>query len=85
MASTIKRFSRKVSTQLLRFVHDITEADVTAVDAGMSACSTWLPGHDQAAALNTKMPPPDVLAAAIEDLETWREGIVKRREKKKAS
>lgn len=81
----IKRFSRKVSTQPLRTVHDITPADIAAVEEGMSACSTWLPGHDQAAALNTAMPDPDVIHDRIEALELWREGIVTRRQKQKAS
>ncbi len=81
----IKRFSRKVSTQPLRSVHDITAADIATVEEGMTACSRWLPGHDQAAALNTAMPDPDVVHNAVEALEAWRDSIVKRREKKKAS
>lgn len=73
----IKRFSRKVSTQPLGIVHDITEQDVQTVEAGMTACSTWL--HDQAAAINTSMPAPAVFVDAVENLEAWRASIVNRR------
>jgi energy-coupling factor transporter ATP-binding protein EcfA2 len=81
----IRRFGREVSTKPLRLVHDISEDDIDAVEAGMTESSKWLPGHDQASALNSRMPPPDVFSAAVEDLESWRAQIIKRREKKKSA
>jgi len=80
----IRRFGRKVSTLPLHAVCDITEADIQTVNEGMTACSSWLPGHDQAPALNTQMPDPDSFSSAVELLASWRQAIVKRREIKKA-
>lgn len=80
LGGAIKRFGRAVSTKPLRVVHDIQESDITAIDDGMTACSKWLPGHDQAAALNNlQLPHPDVLHDGVEALEAWRAVITKRR------
>ncbi len=79
LAGAVRRFSRQVSTQPLSKIHDITKADIDAVDRGMTLCSTWMPGHDLAAAINNPMPTPEVFGAAVEDLDAWRAAIVKRR------
>jgi hypothetical protein len=79
LGGAIKRFSRKVSTLQLKHVSDITADDIAAVDAGMTICSTWMPGHDLAAAINQPMPTLDVLRDEVEKLEAWRVAIETRR------
>ena len=81
----IKRFSRKVSTEPLKKITDISAEDVATIDAAMTQCSKWLPGHDQAPALNTPMPGFAKLEAAVEALESWRSAVEKRREHRTAS
>ena len=72
LAGAVVRFGRAISTQKLRYVHDITAQDIDAVDKGMTDCSSWLPGHTQAFEINAPMPEPSVLKQAIEDLESDR-------------
>jgi len=79
LGGAVKRFSRKVSTQQLKHVSDITAADIAAVDSGMTIASTWMTGHDLSAAINQPMPSIDVLKAEIEKLEAWRKTIDTRR------
>ncbi len=79
LGGAIRRFSRKVATQQLKKISDITDADTAAVDAGMTIASTWMPGHDLSAAINQPMPALDVLNDEVERLETWRKGIEARR------
>jgi hypothetical protein len=45
----------------------------------MTKCSTWLPGHDKAAAARTPMPGHAELKADIDALEAWVTAIRKRR------
>jgi hypothetical protein len=75
----VKRFSRKVSTQPLKQIADITEQDIGDVDAGMTLSSTWMAGHDLSGAINTPMPEPNEFTAAVESLEQWRTRIRTRR------
>ena len=79
LGGAVKRFSRKVSTQQLKHVADITDADIQAVEEGMTVCSTWMPGHDLAAAVNQPMPTLQALSNEIEKLESWRKAIDSRR------
>ena len=62
-----------------RVTTPISEEDCKAVDAGMTKCARWLPGHDQSAAAKEDVPEPDELKADIEALETWVREINKRR------
>jgi len=82
LGQVVVRFSRVVQTQRLRYVTDITAEDVQMVDENMEKCSTFMNGHDEAAAINEPMPDPDVLLADICSLETWIQSINKRRNKK---
>jgi len=50
-----------------------------ALDAGMTKCSRWLPGHDQAGAENEGIPDPDELTTDIAALEIWVKSIRARR------
>jgi len=76
----VVRFGRGVQTQRLRRATDIQDADVEAVDAGMTKASRFLVGHDQAAASCEPVPLPDELAADIETLDSWVHAIRRRRQ-----
>ncbi len=81
LGGAVRRFSRKVQTQQLRHVSDISTSDIDAVNAGMTLASTWMPGHDLAGAINQPIPSLDVLKGEIEKLDAWRLGIEARRKK----
>ena len=68
--------------QLRLTIHDISEEDYTAVDDGMTECSRWIRGHDQAPADGTPFPAPPDLTKRIDDLDGWVKGIRRRRERK---
>ena len=75
----VQRFGRTVLTMRLSKLLDLENSDILTVDAAMKKASTWLPGHDQSAALNVPMPEPDELEKDIAALETFRLAIEKRR------
>ena len=75
----VKRFSRAIHTTPLRKLTDIEEADVQAIDDGMTKASRFNRGHDQAAAVNEPVPEPDELAGDITALEAWTKAVKKRR------
>jgi len=79
LGGVVERFRPGVQTQHVIKIADITEEDCKALDAAMTKCSKWLPGHDQAAAARTEVPTPDVLKTDIESLENWVAAIRKRR------
>lgn len=60
-------------------IADITPEDCKAVEVGMTKCSTWLTGHDQAAAARAPVPKSDELKADIDILEGWVKAIRDRR------
>jgi energy-coupling factor transporter ATP-binding protein EcfA2 len=80
LGGVIERFRPGVQTQHVHAIADITEGDCKALDAAMTKCSKWLPGHDQAAAARAEVPEPAVLKADIDSLETWVAVIRKRRD-----
>jgi hypothetical protein len=45
----------------------------------MTKCSTWLPGHDKAAAARAPVPSPAELKKDIQALEAWVKAIRDRR------
>lgn len=67
----VMRFDHRVQTQRLKKVHDICQADLDAIDAGMTTCSKWLPGHAQATAINEPLPEPPEFLAEIERFEDF--------------
>jgi hypothetical protein len=79
LGGVVERYRPSVQTQRLAPLADITEDDCKAVDAAMTKCSTWLPGHDQAAAARAPVPGADELKQDIGALETWVKGIRDRR------
>jgi energy-coupling factor transporter ATP-binding protein EcfA2 len=75
----VERYRENIQTQQVRKLSDITEQDCKQLEAGMTKCSKWLPGHDQAAAENEDVPRPDELKTDIDALEEWVKNIRKRR------
>ncbi len=75
----IVRYRASIQTQKIKAVVDIGEADYRALEAGMAKCSTWLAGHDQAAAANVPFPEPNEIKADIKLLDDWVASIVSRR------
>jgi hypothetical protein len=75
----ILRFRQSVETNRLKKIGDITQADLDAVELGMSKSSKWMGGHDQALALNEAPPEPDEIKADIDALENWVTSVEKRR------
>ncbi len=79
LCKVVERYRPGVQTQQLLTIADITEGDCRTLDAAMTKCSRWLPGHDEAAAARAPVPVPDMLKADIEQLEGWIDAINKRR------
>ena len=77
----VVRFRLGVETQRLKKLADITQADLDAVEAGMTKCSKWEGGHDQAEEVNEPVPPPDKLKTDIDTLDGWVKSIIARRNK----
>lgn len=83
LSDVIERYRASNETKKVRHLHDITEDDCVAVDAGMSECSRWMRGHDHPPADGTPFPKPTELQKRIDDLDGWCQRIRKRREGKK--
>jgi len=79
LGKVVERYRPGVQTQQVLMLADIEEADCRTLDAAMSKCSRWLPGHDEAAAARAPVPLPDVMKADIEQLEGWCDAINRRR------
>jgi pantothenate kinase-related protein Tda10 len=75
----VERFQVGVQTQRLKAVTDITDEDYAVLEAAMTKCSKWLPGHDKAAADRTPVPGSAELKADIAALESWVNAIRARR------
>ena len=79
LGGIVERFRPGVQTQHVSVIADITVEDCKAVEAAMTKCSKWLPGHDQAAAARADVPDPASLGADIGLLDGWLAGIRRRR------
>jgi len=79
LGGVVERYRRNIQTQQAKYLHDITQTDCTTLDAGMTKCSRWLPGHDQSGAENAPFPEPSELMQDIEALEGWIRVIRDRR------
>lgn len=75
----VERYRPSIQTQKVRYLHDITEQDCKGVEEGMTECSRWIRGHDQAAADGTPFPSPSDLKQRIDELDAWVKAIRKRR------
>jgi DNA repair ATPase RecN len=79
LGGVVERYRPSVQTQKLTPLSDITDADCKTVETAMTKCSTWLPGHDKAAAARAPVPGAAELKKDIDALETWVKGIRDRR------
>jgi energy-coupling factor transporter ATP-binding protein EcfA2 len=79
LGGVVERFRPGVQTQHIGTIADITQEDCQILDAAMTKCSKWLPGHDKAAAARAPVPEPAELKADVESLEKWVADIRKRR------
>ncbi|MCP4369444.1 MAG: AAA family ATPase [Deltaproteobacteria bacterium] len=75
----VERYRENIQTQQVRKLSDITEQDCEQLEAGITKCSKWLPGHDQAPAENEDIPEPNDLKTDIDVLEQWVNKIKRRR------
>ena len=75
----VERYRTNIQTTQVLKIADITEEDCRVLEAAMTKCSKWLPGHDQAPAARAEIPGPDVLKADIDTLENWVSEIRSRR------
>jgi AAA domain-containing protein len=77
----VERYRPSIETKKVAPLHDITEADCKAVEAGMTESSRWIRGHDGAIADGSPFPKSDELKGRIDEFEAWIDGIRKRRKK----
>jgi len=81
LGGVVERYRPGVQTQQVSQISDITDDDCKALNAAMTKCSKWLPGHDKAAAARAAISEPNVLKDDIEALEKWVSNVRKRRSK----
>jgi energy-coupling factor transporter ATP-binding protein EcfA2 len=79
LGGVVERYRPSIQTLHAKLLADITEDDCDRLEAGMTKCSRWLPGHDQSAAENVSIPEPKELSEDIAALEAWMKTITKRR------
>ncbi|MBZ0254543.1 hypothetical protein K8I31_00680, partial [bacterium] len=77
----VQRFAREVQTNRLRRLIDIDEIDIKLIDSEMSKCSKFLPGHDNAAAINQLLPEPEEVQEDIEKLNNYIDILSKKRKR----
>ena len=71
LSGVVERYRPGIQTQQVVKIADITEEDCRVLEAAMTKCSRWLPGHDQAPAARADIPEPDVLRTDIDTLDKW--------------
>lgn len=79
LGHVVVRYDPAIQTKPLRWLHDITEADIDEVHTGMTVTSKWLPGHALSPAMNEPLPEPDELLAEVDRLDAFIASIKKRR------
>jgi energy-coupling factor transporter ATP-binding protein EcfA2 len=81
LGGVVERYRPGIQTQQIAQIADISADDCKAVETAMTKCSTWLPGHDKAAAARAPVPRPSDLKADVKALEDWVADIHRRRKK----
>lgn len=76
--SVVIRFSHSVQTMRIKPVIDLQQSDCDRIYAAMTKTSKWLPGHDQSAAVNAPVPPPDDLESDLDELGKYVKELMKR-------
>ena len=79
LGGVVERYRKNIQTQQITNISDITPDDCAVLEAGMTKCSKWLTGHDQAPSAPEDTPEPNELRGDIEALENWVATIRKRR------
>ena len=79
LEGAVERHRSSIQTLRVRHLADIREEDCRQLEAGMTKCSKWLPGHDQSAADNTPVPEPREVLEDIKAFEEWVKAIRSRR------
>ena len=79
LSGIVERYRPGVQTKHIGLIADITAEDCKALEAAMTKCSAWLPGHDKAAAARAPVPGSMELKADIAALESWVGAIHARR------
>ncbi|MEM7016112.1 MAG: AAA family ATPase [Pseudomonadota bacterium] len=79
----VARFERAVHTRPLRKLTDICEEDINTIESAMSKCSNFMLGHDEAPALNSRLPEFEELQADLSILKQFSETVQKRRREKR--
>ena len=75
----VMRFRQGIETNRLKKIGDITADDLKTVEAGMTKCSKWEGGHDQALAVNEPLPAPSEVKTDLDVLEGWVAEVRRRR------
>ncbi len=73
----IQRFRPSIETQRLKCV-TIEPTDYIAIEAGMKKCSTWMTGHDSAAAIGSLPPNHDEVCNDLKSLEDFTKSLIDR-------
>jgi hypothetical protein len=76
MNQVVVRFGDGVSTQRLKALTDITDADVQTVESEMAYCSSFV--HEESGAVNAGIPDPVVVEGDIKRLDDWVVSLRKR-------
>ena len=79
---TVQRFRPSVETLRLSKVHTDPQ-DYAIIDRETGKCSTWLTGHDSAAALGSPFPTPDEVVGDIGRLDEFVRTLRKRQDQVK--
>jgi len=85
LVKVVERFGRSVKTQSLHdivYKGGITEADYDAIEEGMSKCSTFMFGHDEAVDLHEGVPDFAELEEDLNKLKVYFDSLKSRRTKK---
>jgi len=75
----IERYRPSIQSLKVKYLADITKEDCDVFDSGMTKCSRWLPGHDNASAESAPFPNSNELRQDLEALDVWVREINKRR------
>jgi hypothetical protein len=80
LSGVVERYRPSIQTlNKVQYLADISKSDCDAIENGMSKCSKWLAGHDQAPGDGTPFPEPAELEQDINALEGLVDAVRQRR------
>lgn len=71
----VTRFGRSVQTTRLKRLSDITEKDFKRIDAGMTKCSIYFRGHDNAPGVGDPYPTIDEVEADLTEIDGFNKEL----------